>query len=58
MADVSTEPEVAGGDSPSRSALDWIVDQSVDDPSVPTDLAHQHDHYLYGKPRESASATR
>jgi hypothetical protein len=49
---VHIEPEVAAGDPPSPSALDWIADQAVDDPSVPTDLAHQHDHYLYGKPKQ------
>ncbi|MDB5322147.1 MAG: hypothetical protein JWN40_3778 [Phycisphaerales bacterium] len=49
---VHIEPEVPVGDPPSPSALDRIAEQAVDDPSVPTDLAHQHDHYLYGKPKQ------
>ena len=34
------------------SALDWLFEHAVDDPSVPQDLSYQHDHYLYGTPRK------
>lgn len=33
------------------SALQWIAENSVD-AELPEDLAHQHDHYLYGKPKK------
>jgi hypothetical protein len=33
------------------SALQWIADNAVD-AGLPTDLAHQHDHYLYGTPKK------
>jgi hypothetical protein len=36
----------------SLSVLDWIDDKAVDDPSLPTDLSYQHDHYLYGTPKK------
>lgn len=36
---------------PSGSLLSWIVENAVDDPSLPTDMAAQHDHYLYGVPK-------
>jgi hypothetical protein len=28
-----------------------LLQFSVDDPDAPTDLAHQHDHFLYGTPK-------
>ena len=28
-----------------------LGDDAVDDPSLPTDLATQHDHYNYGTPK-------
>jgi hypothetical protein len=34
-----------------ESFLDWAIRNPIDDPSLPTDLAHQHDHYLYGTPK-------
>ena len=33
------------------SALNWIAENAVDDPSLPIDGALQHDHYLYGTPK-------
>lgn len=33
------------------SALDWIIQNAVESPSVPVDGAAQHDHYLYGVPK-------
>ncbi len=49
---VHIQPEETINSPESQSALDWIADQAVDDPAAPTDLAHQHDHYLYGKPKQ------
>jgi hypothetical protein len=34
-----------------HSALKWIAENAVD-AALPEDLAHQHDHYLYGKPKK------
>ncbi|MBC8877035.1 MAG: antitoxin family protein [Planctomycetes bacterium] len=34
-----------------HSALQWIAENAVD-AELPEDLAHQHDHYLYGKPKK------
>ncbi|MBI3829171.1 MAG: hypothetical protein HY291_06625 [Planctomycetes bacterium] len=34
------------------SALDWLEKNAVNDPSLPRDWAHQHDHYLYGTPKK------
>jgi hypothetical protein len=32
-----------------ESALAWIAANAVDSDALPTDLADQHDHYLYGR---------
>jgi len=44
-ADTSAE------DAPPLAALVEWVKQLPDDPDSPTDLAAQHDHYLYGMPK-------
>ena len=31
-----------------ESSLSWLAENSVDGPATPVDLAHEHDHYLYG----------
>ncbi len=31
-----------------ESALAWLAAHAVEDDALPTDLADQHDHYLYG----------
>jgi hypothetical protein len=31
-----------------ESSLSWLAENSVDGPATPDDLAHRHDHYLYG----------
>ena len=31
-----------------ESALAWLAANAVDNDALPTDLADQHDHYLYG----------
>jgi hypothetical protein len=33
-----------------ESALAWIAANAVENDALPTDLADQHDHYLYGCP--------
>ena len=41
-------------DSARKSTLEALVEISrdfPDDPDTPTDLAAQHDHYLYGTPK-------
>jgi hypothetical protein len=32
-------------------ALKWLAENAVDD-ELPTDLSAQHDHYLYGTPKQ------
>jgi hypothetical protein len=32
-----------------ESALLWLAANAVDSEALPSDLAHQHDHYLYGR---------
>jgi hypothetical protein len=32
-----------------ESALAWIAAHAVESDALPTDLADQHDHYLYGR---------
>jgi len=36
------------------SALTWLAEHASDSPSLPADLSHQHDHYLYGVPKKDA----
>lgn len=38
------------------SALAWIAANAVDSDALPTDLADQHDHYLYGCPKKDTRA--
>ena len=35
-----------------ESALAWIAANAVDSDALPNDLADQHDHYLYGRPKK------
>jgi hypothetical protein len=35
-----------------ESALAWIAANAVDSEALPSDLADQHDHYLYGRPKK------
>ena len=42
---------------PETSALDWIAANSVESDALPTDLADEHDHYLYGRSKKD-SGTR
>jgi hypothetical protein len=43
--------ERVGGEAvPSdESALTWLAAHAVDSEALPTNLAHGHDHYLYGR---------
>ena len=36
-----------------ESALAWIAANAVEDDALPSDLADQHDHYLYGSPKKN-----
>lgn len=33
-------------------SLRFLIENAIDDPSLPTDGAYQHDHYLYGTPKK------
>jgi hypothetical protein len=35
-----------------ESASAWIAANAVDSDALPTDLADQHNHYLYGRPKK------
>jgi hypothetical protein len=37
-------------DPAEESALAWLAANAVENDPLPTDLADQHDHYLYGGP--------
>ena len=39
-------------DEAEESALAWIVANAIESDALPTDLADQHDHYLYGRPKK------
>ncbi len=36
-----------------RNAFTDLADLAVDLPDAPPDLAHEHDHYLYGLPKKN-----
>jgi hypothetical protein len=44
--------ESIGDTLPEESALTWIAENSCESPQLPSDLSHQHDHYLYGVPKK------
>lgn len=51
---ITREPDngdQVGADS-SRDALEDLIAQCAIDTGIP-DLAHQHDHYLYGTPKQT-----
>lgn len=43
-------------DSIEGSALVWIAANAVENDALPTDLADEHDHYLYGRPKKDSGA--
>ncbi len=51
---VRIEPVVNASNSTKESCLNWLAEHAVDSPAAPTDLAHQHDHYLYGSPKKDS----
>jgi hypothetical protein len=51
-ADETSGSPAAQESAQPQSVLDWIAANPVNDPSLPVDLAHQHDHYLYGTPKK------
>ena len=42
--------------APQDGALNWLAENAADSSTLPSDLAHQHDHYLYGVPKKDAQA--
>ena len=48
---VRIEPLSASQTEPQESCLSWLAANSADSAAAPGDLAHQHDHYLYGSPK-------
>jgi len=45
--------ETRGADQPPgrESALAWLAANASESADIPSDLSHQHDHYLYGTPK-------
>jgi hypothetical protein len=39
---------------PAESVLAWLAENPLNGRELPTDLSHQHDHYLYGLPKKDA----
>jgi hypothetical protein len=48
--ETSGSADPAGEDAP-LPALQWLAENAVDD-ELPSDLSAQHDHYLYGTPKQ------
>jgi hypothetical protein len=46
--DAHLDDEVGG------SGLAWIAANSIESDALPTDLADEHDHYLYGRPKKDS----
>lgn len=48
--------ETRGTDKPParESALTWLATNASESRDIPSDLSHQHDHYLYGAPKRVA----
>jgi hypothetical protein len=49
VAHVQREPSKE--QSNATSAVNWMIDNAIDDPSLPDDLSANLDHYLYGAPK-------
>lgn len=45
--------ELVGAEPPADpgGVLDWAIENAADDPTLPPDLSHEHDRYLYGSPK-------
>jgi hypothetical protein len=49
---VQIETRGAADQPPVReSALAWLAANASENADIPSDLSHQHDHYLYGAPK-------
>ena len=48
---VQIETRGAGQPPERESALEWLAANAVESTDIPSDLSHQHDHYLYGAPK-------
>jgi hypothetical protein len=51
---VQIEAVGGAGGVTNESALEWLVANASETDDLPTDLAEQHDHYLYGLPRKDS----
>ena len=56
LLQIDVAPENRPAKKPKRrrkgqSFWSWLAENAVDDANLPTDLSHQHDHYLYGTPK-------
>ncbi|HEV8606854.1 MAG TPA: hypothetical protein VGQ99_16035 [Tepidisphaeraceae bacterium] len=49
---VRVESADAANEDGDESVFDWILKNPIDDPSLPTDLSENLDHYLYGTPKK------
>ena len=49
--ELSVRATTAEGGHPALARLLEIAERFPDNPNSPTDLAAQHDHYLYGTPK-------
>ena len=50
---VRIEPAPGNGQRDADSVLTWLAEHASDGPNLPSDLSHQHDHYLYGVPKKN-----
>jgi len=51
---VRIEPAPGNGQHDPESVLTWLAEHASDSPGPPSDLSHQHDHYLYSVPKKDA----
>jgi hypothetical protein len=51
--DEAAEPAGEGDDRPLMRLLEGIPGVPIQDDDLPTDLAAEHDHYLYGTPKKN-----
>jgi len=48
---VRIEPKNVAIPPARESVLTWLAANASDSTEVPSDLSHEHDHYLYGTPK-------
>jgi hypothetical protein len=49
---VRIEPVQSSAPSAPDSALNWVVENAIDQLDLPSDLSEHHDHYLYGSKKK------